>query len=87
MEFNVKKCKVMEFGKSKRRMHYEYKMGEETLKKVKEEGDLGITISENLTLDKHIDKITREIMNMLKRIKIAFSYMDIDMMKIQNTNK
>ena len=81
MEFNVKKCKVMEFGKSKRRVHYEYKLGEETLEKTKEEVDLGVTITEKLTSDKHIDKITRELMNMLKRIKIAFSYMDMDMMR------
>ena len=86
MEFNVKKCKVVEFGKSKRRVHYDYKMGEETLKKTKEEVDLGVTITENLTSDKHIDKITSEVTNMLRRIKMAFSYMDMDMMKILINN-
>ena len=35
MEFNVKKCEVMEFGKSKRRVHYDYKMGGATLKNLR----------------------------------------------------
>ena len=27
MEFNLNKCKIMEFGRSKRRVHWDYKMG------------------------------------------------------------
>ena len=82
MEFNVKKCKVMEFGKSKRRVHYDYKIEGTTLKKSKEEVDLGVTITDDLTQDRHIDKITGEVMNMLRRIRMAFSYLDADMMRI-----
>ena len=82
MEFNVKKCKVMEFGKSKRRVHYDYKMGSEILKKSKEEEDLGVTFTESLTPDKHINKITGEVMNLLRRIKMSFTYMDVEMMRI-----
>ena len=52
------------------------------MKKSKEEVDLGVTISEEISSDKHIDKITGETMNLLRRIKMAFNYMDEDMMKI-----
>ena len=72
----------MKFGKSKKRVHYDYRMGGEILKKSKEEVDLGVTFTENLTPDKHIDKITREVTDMLRRIKMAFSYIDVDMMKV-----
>ncbi len=45
MEFNVKKCKVMELGKSKRRLTSSYTMGEVEIKKTKEEKDLEISIT------------------------------------------
>ena len=58
MKFNLSKCKVMEFGKSKKRVRYDYEMTGVRLEKSKEEVDLGVTVTEDLTLDKHIDKIT-----------------------------
>ncbi len=36
------------------------------LQKSKEEMDLGVTVTVNLTPDIHIDKITGEMMNLLK---------------------
>ncbi len=51
------------------------------LKKSKEEVDLGVTVTENVTPDRHIDKITGEMMNLLKRIRMAFSYLDEGMIK------
>ncbi len=36
------------------------------LKKSKEEMDLEVTVTENLTTDRHIDKITGETMTLLK---------------------
>ncbi len=81
MEFNLSKCKVMEFGKSKKRIQYHYEMDDVKLKKSKEEVDLGVTVAENLTLERHIDKITGETMNLLKRVKMAFSYLDEGMIK------
>ena len=62
-------------------MHYDYKMDGAVLKKTKEELDLGVTITEGLTSDRHIDKIMGEVTNLLKRIRMAFSYIDADMMK------
>ena len=81
MEFNLNKCKIMEFGRSKRRVHWDYKMGGVSLKKSGEEVDLGVTITESLTPDRHINRITGEVTSLLRRIKMAFSYLDADMMK------
>ncbi len=53
MEFNLSKCKVMEFGKSKKRIQYHYEMDGVKLKKSKEEVDLGVTVTENLTPDRN----------------------------------
>ncbi len=80
MEFNLSKCKVMEFGKSKKRIQHHYGMDGVNLKKLKEM-DLGVTVTENLTPDRHINKITGERINLLKRIKMAFSYLDEGMIK------
>ena len=81
MEFNLKKSKVMEFGKSRKRVHGDYKLNGVTLEKSKEEVDLGVTITEDLTPDRHISKITGEVLNLLRRIRMAFAYIDVDMMK------
>ena len=51
------------------------------LVKLKEEVDLGVTVTESLTPDRHINKITGEAMNLLRRVKMAFSYLDTEMMK------
>ncbi len=48
MEFNVNKCKVMEFGKGKNRTTGNYCLGNTQLSKTKEEKDLGVTIKDNL---------------------------------------
>ncbi len=66
MEFNLNKCKVIEFGKNKKRIQYHYEMDGVKLKKSKEEMDSRVTITENLTLDRPSDKITGEMMNLLK---------------------
>ncbi len=71
----------MEFGKSKKRIQYHYEMEGVKLKKSKEEVDLGVIVTENFTTDRHIDKITGERMNLLKRIRMAFSYLDEGMIK------
>ena len=73
MEFNMKKCKVVEFGKSKRRVHFHHKMENFNLKKSQEEKDLGVTIMGRLTPNMHIDKITETVTNLLRKIKMAFS--------------
>ena len=81
MEFNVNKCKVMEFGKGRNRITTNYCLGSTQLSKTKQEKDLGVTIQENLTPDRHINKITGEAYNIIRRIKAAFTYLDEEMMK------
>ena len=81
MEFNVKKCSVIEFGRSKHRVRGQYKLGEGVIKKVEMEKDLGVYITNNLSPDKHINKIVGETYNFLRRIRLAFAYMDEDMVK------
>ena len=51
------------------------------MERSKEEVDLGVTITEGLTPDKHINRITGEVTNLQRRIRVAFSYLDADMMK------
>ena len=82
MEFNVNKSHVMEMGKSGRRPVGMYKMGEEViLKKVVKEKDLGVVMQENLHPDKHIDMIFGETYNLLRNIRVAFHYLDKEMMR------
>ena len=81
MEFNTKKCHVLEVGKSKKRPTWTYELGKETITKSKEEKDLGVTIQDTLSPEKHIDRIFGNTYSMLVNIKVAFTYMDGDMMR------
>ena len=81
MEFNVNKCHVMEMGISEKRPTWKYKMGEEELKKVHEEKDLGVIIQDSLKPEKHIGKIFGETYRMLRNIRAAFHHMSGEMMK------
>ena len=53
MEFNLGKCKIMEFGKSDRRSKYDYKMGSEIICRGVEEKDLGVSLREFVTGQTH----------------------------------
>ncbi len=68
MEFNLSKCRVMEFGKSKRRVHWEYTMEDVRLERMSEDVDLGVTVTEGLTPDQHINKVAGKATNLLRRI-------------------
>lgn len=81
MDFNINKCSIMEFGKSKNRTIGHYKLGEEELKKVDCEKDLGVIITKELSPDKHISKIVGETYNLLRNIRMAFTYLDENMIK------
>ena len=81
MQFNNRKCKKIEFGKSSKRCSFNYKLGQDTIKKVTEEKDLGVICAEDLSPEKHINKITGESLNLLKNIRTAFAYLDDNMMK------
>ena len=81
LEFNAKKCHVMEFGKSKKRPSWTYKMGAETILRSKEEKDLGVMIQDTLSPEKHINGLFGSTYNLLTNIRVAFNYMDKEMMK------
>lgn len=81
MEFNVKKCGVMNFGRSKERPVYKYKMGNEELKIKTEEKDLGVIVTDRLSPQVHIKKIAGETYHLVRRIRTAFRYLDEDMIK------
>ncbi len=68
IEFNVKKCNVMEFGMSKNRMS-DYKLGNVVINKQLSEKDLGVLVSNNLSLSNHINKIVGETYNLLRNVK------------------
>ena len=81
MELSAKKYSVLEFGKSKSRPVGTYKLGEANIQKRNTEKDLGVIVMDNMSLRKHVNKIVGETYNLLKNIKVAFSYTDEDVMK------
>lgn len=81
MKFNAGKCKVLEMGKSNRRPSGNYSMGGEVLQKAPEEKDLGVTIQDSLSPEKHINRITGTAYRMVINIRMAFHYMDEVMVK------
>lgn len=81
MEFNTKKCSVIEFGKSGMRVEGHYKLGKDKLDKKTEEKDLGVMITENLSPERHVNKISAETYNLLRNIRAAFTYLDEDMVR------
>ena len=81
MEFNINKCHVMKMGKSKYRPCKTYKMGEKIIKEVTEEKDLGVIIQNDLSPEKHVNKIFGKTYKMLQNIGLAFYYLDEGMMR------
>ena len=58
MELKVKEYKVLEMGSSIMRQKGKYSMENERISKTKVEKDLGVWITDNLSPEKHIIKIT-----------------------------
>ncbi len=72
----------MEFGKGGNRTTLNYCLGNTQLGKTKQEKDLRVIIQDNLTPEWHINKITGEAYNLIRKIKAAFTYLDEEMMKL-----
>ncbi len=51
------------------------------LSEAEEEKDLSVTVTGNLTLERHISKLTRETYNLLKRKRMDFAYMNEEMIR------
>ena len=60
MEFDIKKCDIMEFGKSKNRTSGQYKPGEKEIRKKEFEKDLGVFITKDVSPDKQVNKSVGE---------------------------
>ena len=67
--------------KSAMRASWTYKLGENIISIAKEEKDLGAVIQDNLSTGKHINRIFGETFMMLRNIRMAFHFLDQDMMK------
>ena len=65
MKFNVDKCVVMNFGTSRTKTKYEYKMNNQTLETVKHNPYLGVELTDNLKYNDHIDTITSKASRVL----------------------
>ena len=77
----MKKCHVTELDKSNRRPKWSYKMGLEVILKTKEVKDLGVVIQEILSPEQHISQLFGSTYKILTSIRVAFHYMDKDMMR------
>ena len=69
MKFNVDKCVVMNFGTSRTKTKYEYKMNNQTLETVKHNPYLGVELTDNLKYNDHINTITSKASRVLGFVK------------------
>ena len=81
MEFNAKKCHVLEMGVSDKRPNWTYKIGNEVISKKREEKDLGVIVQDNLSPEKHISRIIGGAYGLLTNMRVAFNYMDEEMLR------
>ena len=56
-----------------------YKLGENIILIAKEEKNLGVVIQDNLSLEKHINRIFGDTFMMLSNIRMAFHFLNKDM--------
>ena len=74
MQFNVKKCNVIHFGRNNH--NFEYKMNDVLLTSVSEERDVGVKITSNLKPSKHCVEIANKAKAILRQISKSFHYRD-----------
>ena len=70
IKFNVSKCKILSVTRKKNPLMSDYFLGSTKLLRVQEEKDLGVTISNNLMWNSHINSITakaNKLLGLLKR--------------------
>ena len=63
------------------RPSWTYKLGENIISIAKEEKDLGVVIQDNLSPKKHISRIFGDTFKMLRNIRMAFYFIDKDMIR------
>ena len=69
MEFHPKKCNILRVSRSRYPSTYNYTLHGTTLKEVEEVKYLGITITKDLSWEKHIHNITRKANSQLGFIR------------------
>ena len=63
-----------------------YKLGVNIISIAKEEKDLGVVIQDNLSPEKHIKRIFDDTFRMLRNMRMAFHFIDKDIMRKLNYN-
>ena len=81
MEFDAKNVMYWKWEKSAMRPSWTYKLRENIISMTKGEKYLGVIIQDNLTLEKHIDRIFGDIFRIIWSIWMAFNFLDKDTMK------
>ena len=74
MDFNVKKCAIMQCSTSTRKQQFDYKMKGETLETVSHHPYLGVELSDNLKFNNHINSITKKASSTLGFLKRNLKY-------------
>lgn len=65
LNFNINKCKIMTYNKTKHPIAFDYVMHKTTLDKITFTRDLGIQFDTHLTFNKHISKIASDSLKVL----------------------
>ena len=73
------KCKVLEMGSNRMKQRGKYSNGNECISKTNVAKNLGVWITNKLSPDKHINRITGDTYQQLRNIRIAFKYLDEEM--------
>ena len=69
----IQKIQCNGIWKSKKRHRSVYSMNKENINNKKEERRLGLTIMDNMSPEKYINKITGETYNLLRNVWVAFT--------------
>ncbi len=81
MEFNAAKCHLIKFGKSGMRPDWGYELGNDILQESEKEIDLGVVINNRLSPEEHLQEKVRNMHNLLANMRVAFTYIDEEMVK------
>ena len=69
LKFNESKCKVLTITRKKHPICFNYKLGSTELLKVNEEKDLGVTVTDTLSWNPHIQNIVSKANKLLGHLK------------------
>ena len=76
LRFHPEKCKHMHIGSRDSDPEYRYELLGRTLEKVSEEKDIGVTIDDQLSFDKHISDKVKKANSMFALLRRIFKHLD-----------